>query len=1288
MSELTATQIPKPSDEQAFERCMEILWRCILEDGNVKLHGRRGQSQRGVDLIGIRDGEPDQIVGVQCKLKGDGNTLGEAEVRAEVEKALTFEPLLSEYIIVTTAPDDANLDKLALELSISASKDRKINLKVQVLGWGSLEREIRRYPQALNAVDPSHSPSNKLFEQKMDDLSDLVAAAVTPKLANTQAAQAINPTVIDVNAHTVIERQINDYADLISNEPRTALVLLEKLQDSLNDNATDFIRFRVASNIATCQLELGEEETAAKGFIAAYDHDPGNPKAIANKAFGLFLQDGWPSLRAFAEPQLLEYPDNATLAAYYIQGLAFDRTVNDPLDRVSESVRGSPEVAEAHVRWLVGRGEPGAWWDVAISAYETHPENKALEELYANALLDRAIGGANVINARIFSEHERSDIETAISIYKARWPHLRDSACHSRDEALSIPVNLMVAYRILQLAQKAIEIGDEALARFSGNLTVMKHVAEALIEEGEFERAQTLVSELETDRETVMLLFNISLATKEWAAVLDLIDAHLEAFPEAERDLARAAGVYARVELESAEERHSILQAEQDVFQGDTRASILLAKVARINGFDELASTYFKSGQDAFQHGDDGFPSRFSIALEAMGRGQPHIAADMLTDHVSLDCDSDELCLLAHALAYDFPIRNRAKRFFENLAAEVRNLPFYQRLEGVFHINRGDPQAAVGPLAAAFEKQPSIDILMSLIIAHFMVDDRDAIAKLIQNCGVDSLPGPVLDRIKFGHVLLEFGESARALDLGYQAMTEGLDSADVVGMFIALVISFTQNRPRKLDGVVAPSVWVRLKPNHGEAHEVLLDEPADRPWGEKANSTNSFYSKSLGLKAGQEFKHVNRTTDMTETWTVVEVKPRWLQAFHQLIKSYGQRFPNANGFAYMTMAKGDIEPVLEQVRRRSEDLRVLADLYLVENLPIAFIAGDMPSGSIGFAEYLISIGEEVCVCVGSQDEMAEALGLIEDHGRCGAVLDALTAWRAAGLGVFPILKERLGSLAIPANEFGNIQNMIDGTFGETEREAVSLTYHEGKYNRHIITPESQVERLKMIRSRLADIREACTIEPVVIPDNLTEAGESLLGLWSGNAVAPSLIAGQDRLLLCEDMMMRHLVGSVFGSKSIWLQPVLLSALEAGTTTLSAYSDALVQLAAHRHGFVPIRADVLRSVFERDMSPELVQLQALCAYLGNKNAEPYSHLRIAADFINAIWAGAPSHDVKVMAATGVVLRVLLFRNRGKEWARWGGWLVLRLGRAPKEYFTKWCEGHFHPIVDVEMVLRKP
>jgi len=146
LSAYSATAIPKPKDEQTFERASEVLWRCVLNDPNAKLYGRRGQKQNGVDIVGKRDGDPDKIVGIQCKQKGDGKTLSEQDdVRSDVEKAKNFEPALSELIFVTTAPDDRDYDNLALTIS-KELKDAGFGFTIQIMGWGCLEDEIVKYP--------------------------------------------------------------------------------------------------------------------------------------------------------------------------------------------------------------------------------------------------------------------------------------------------------------------------------------------------------------------------------------------------------------------------------------------------------------------------------------------------------------------------------------------------------------------------------------------------------------------------------------------------------------------------------------------------------------------------------------------------------------------------------------------------------------------------------------------------------------------------------------------------------------------------------------------------------------------------------------------------------------------------------------------------------------------------------------------------------------------------------------------------------------------------------------
>ena len=314
-------------------------------------------------------------------------------------------------------------------------------------------------------------------------------------------------------------------------------------------------------------------------------------------------------------------------------------------------------------------------------------------------------------------------------------------------------------------------------------------------------------------------------------------------------------------------------------YQGNTRALIVLAKAARIHQFDDLASAFFKHGQDALKCGDNEFASRISLAREAAERGDHAITADMLSGHLELDRDSNELQLLASALIQDIPIRSRAVRFFEDLGPEVKSLTFFQKALGASHIYRGTPQGAVPAFSSVFEKERSIDNLENLINAHFGVGDRDAIAELLQSNDLNTLPGSPLARLNICHLLIEFDEIQNALDMAYQALIDGMDDAEAVMTFLLIVLKATQNNLGRFEDNVVSGVWVRLTSNMGDASEVLLDEATDRPWGNKADASNTFYRKALGLKTGDEFAHVNRATGINETWTVSEVKAQMAASF-------------------------------------------------------------------------------------------------------------------------------------------------------------------------------------------------------------------------------------------------------------------------------------------------------------------------------------------------------------------------------------------------------------------------
>ncbi len=60
-------EIPKPKDWQAFQRNCALLFQAELNDPNAQEYGRGGQKQRGIDILGRRNADPNHFVGVQCR---------------------------------------------------------------------------------------------------------------------------------------------------------------------------------------------------------------------------------------------------------------------------------------------------------------------------------------------------------------------------------------------------------------------------------------------------------------------------------------------------------------------------------------------------------------------------------------------------------------------------------------------------------------------------------------------------------------------------------------------------------------------------------------------------------------------------------------------------------------------------------------------------------------------------------------------------------------------------------------------------------------------------------------------------------------------------------------------------------------------------------------------------------------------------------------------------------------------------------------------------------------------
>ncbi|MBP6505531.1 MAG: hypothetical protein KA316_22500 [Rhodoferax sp.] len=147
-------QIPRPRHWQEFEELCLALFREVWKDALAQKNGRTGQPQHGVDVWGAVDGNRSTFQGVQCKGKDEslGASVTEAELIAEIGKADKFEPALEHWVLATTAPADAEIERVAREISVS--RESHDSFTVQVMGWSDIESLLFRHVAVLEQFYP------------------------------------------------------------------------------------------------------------------------------------------------------------------------------------------------------------------------------------------------------------------------------------------------------------------------------------------------------------------------------------------------------------------------------------------------------------------------------------------------------------------------------------------------------------------------------------------------------------------------------------------------------------------------------------------------------------------------------------------------------------------------------------------------------------------------------------------------------------------------------------------------------------------------------------------------------------------------------------------------------------------------------------------------------------------------------------------------------------------------------------------------------------------------------
>jgi tetratricopeptide (TPR) repeat protein len=709
LSAYASTSVPRPKNWQDFQTHICILFKCILNDPNATTHGSEGQRQQGVDVYGSREGQGKHWVGVQCKLKGDTKRVTRAELENEIAEAKKFKPALADFIVVTTAPDDAKIQEVARQ--ITQKHAEKGLFTVSVWGWQTLEREITNHPAAVRAFHPDSTPFSgelislgeeavALGKEARDDqkyviglLEQLVSSGLRTEPGAGEAAterSSAAEEIIEQNIHG----EIDGYRDLLrKGKVNTAKELLEDLKARVWQTASPRVRFRIITNIGAACLELGEEELAANAFLEAINFDSEDRIGMANVALAHILRAEPEQAIAAAETALQRDPANAAAAAYLISGHIGDQSVADPFSLVPEDLRESAEVLASGISFLSQRGD-ARWRALAREAAEKHPNEKILRRRAAEAVLDEVVSSERFeLGGRVSGNVTLDHLRNAILVLQELWKEARVSEGRRVDTAL--PHNLARALWALNESRAAATVLDQALERTPDDQDLRELRAALHFEADEPDAALALVGD-DVGRPGLALMQAKALlkASPERARQI-LCGRAFSGVPEHQKLGAELLVV--EIFIQERQPEQALQHAEQLVrdYEWSVEPLVELARLQRLLGKDGADQTLTRAVEKLTP--ETRFLERLQVAnaLEEVGRHDDVIS--VLENYVDYTHGSPALRLLTFAYI-NADRRKAAYELLQNLPPELASQPPYLKTLVAVNVNRKDFPAALRAL--------------------------------------------------------------------------------------------------------------------------------------------------------------------------------------------------------------------------------------------------------------------------------------------------------------------------------------------------------------------------------------------------------------------------------------------------------------------------------------------------------------------------------------------------------------------------------------------------------------
>ncbi|MEP3476426.1 MAG: hypothetical protein ABJN57_09425 [Hyphomicrobiales bacterium] len=1210
MSNLTFSELPKPTNWEHFERCCCKLFKCILEDPNAHMHGRGGQAQHGVDVYGYRKRDIENLVGVQCKKKYE-KAVTEKELIDELEKAKKFEPRIKEFFLLTTAARDTKIQEVARKLTLELSKSDH-PIEVIVWGWEDIHENAADHSSAWLAFDPTSNPIALQTHERVIRLENKIDSI--KGVGVNREDGIINIDTIQ-NDETELHGKIKGLATFITEgEPSLALKNLQKLKEESWENANKSERFRLLITMASAEHQIGSDVKASELLQKAALEYPSHEDAEISKSKSYFLQHEFQKSLDIALSLLNNEKHGAEAASLVIQcRMHIDQSI-EVLEGISEEVQDTPIVLTALIfrkRYL----DDSSWTTDSVNAKEKHPEDRNLRQYAAEAALEKFLKNreGNTLGSPL-TKVEKIDLQEASQILKKEF-NIADKAMNKVPEFLVN--NTALILRILERNDEAKTILDRGLKDFPENNHLIIQRACIMREEGKFEDILKILPETLNNLEITLLRAEVMSASKDTAEdVLNQIEEiNLSSLNQNDQHYALAIKVRAYVTLNEHEAAEDLINKFLALKPMDPRLHAIKIKIYRCSNQIEKAKKYLDQIIDDINI-DEPQDSIYELAQEAKVLNRSDISFSLLKDKVSPEILSDQLLTLI-AAAIEQKQTSFASQLFKDLDPEILEEPEIIRLKIIFGISVGEPNLETD-ITKYLKIQPTD---LEMFIQYLFILQRQNrtfdIQRRLKNIEANGFVGTPEHMMDLASFFIRSNLPIEGFSLAYKILVKNWHHEKVHQYYQAMMLANDEiSKFLPSESTVEENMVVTLESNHDETRRLCIENIETSLWGlDHIYPTDDLAIALIGKSVGDEIQFDN---DRETVWEIKEVNHLWIEALQKSLQNFNSRFPKSNGLKKLTYEIDSEKPLKEFeeiIKEDYERVQKLIDLYQEKLIPFSFLSALIGKDPIDAWANLLHSGQKFRVCIGLKEERETAKKLILERERKGCVVDVITLTLIYRLKLFNPITKVCGQIYTPQSVIDLFINRKIEAEHYLEKTMGTLSYVDGEMRTRAYTYDERKAILDDRIQELNSINKNCRIKEAIPKDDLSFTEISALKRYNAHVSQPAITAqGARLLLLSEDMGYRVWARNTLNVSSCWLLPILTIAYEEGHIQKEQYFDAVVNLVDCGHSYISLSTDIILYQLEKDNFQLTHKSTTTLQMIGGATADISTNLPIAVSII--------------------------------------------------------------------------